>query len=355
MDSMTQAALGAVIGGTILGRQLGRKAILIGAVIGTLPDLDVMIDYGDAVTNVTHHRGFSHSLFILAGVGSLLAFLSARLLSAREIPLSRWLLFFLLILLTHPLLDALTTYGTQLFWPMTSPPVAWPIVFIIDPLYTLPLLVALIVALIDRKVVYHCICGLAISCAYLLFAMGAKATVEHRLEAVLTAQGLINAPRMVQPAPFTTLLWRITVIDGDRHYESLVSVFDQTPPQLEVLTRNTRLLTEVENDARIQRLLWFAGDFLRYDNAIVNQREVLQVTDLRLGFPGVHPFVYQLASRPLGENTWTADDVSQQLNVERDIPPKTLKRLALRALGNQNALCATAIVEERWRAAPRDC
>lgn len=355
MDSMTQAALGAVIGGTVLGRRLGRKAILLGAVVGTLPDLDVVIDYGDAVANVTQHRGFSHSLFVLAGFGTLLAFFSTRLFSAREIPLSRWLLFFLLILLTHPLLDALTTYGTQLFWPMASPPVAWPIVFIIDPLYTLPLLIALIGALIGQKVAYRCAWGLALSCAYLLFAMGAKATVEHRLEPVLAAQGLANAPRMVQPAPFTTLLWRATVIDGDRHYESLISVFDQDPPQLEVLTRNTNLQAEVENDARVQRLQWFAGDFLRYDSTTANQREVLQITDLRLGFPGVHPFIYQLASRSLGESTWIADDVSQQLNVEREVTRETLKRLALRALGNQDALCATALVEERWRASPLGC
>ena len=74
MDSMTQAALGAAIGGAVLGRRLGRKAILLGAVVGTLPDLDVIIDYGDAVANVTQHRGFSHSLFVLAGLGTGILF-----------------------------------------------------------------------------------------------------------------------------------------------------------------------------------------------------------------------------------------------------------------------------------------
>ncbi|BBI59475.1 hypothetical protein HSBAA_07810 [Vreelandella sulfidaeris] len=78
MDSVTQAVLGAAIGGAVLGRRLGRKAILIGAVLGTLPDLDVALDYGDAVANVTEHRGFSHSLFVLTGLATLLALLCAR-------------------------------------------------------------------------------------------------------------------------------------------------------------------------------------------------------------------------------------------------------------------------------------
>ena len=145
MDSITQAALGAAVGGAVLGKRLGRKAIVIGALLGTLPDLDVALDYGDAIANVTEHRGFSHSLFVLTGLATLLAVLCARFAPARDISLGRWWCFFTLILVTHPLLDSLTTYGTQLLWPLDAPPAAWPIVFIIDPFYTLPLLMALII------------------------------------------------------------------------------------------------------------------------------------------------------------------------------------------------------------------
>ena len=131
MDSITQAALGAAVGGAVLGRRLGRKAVLIGAALGTLPDLDVVLDYGDAVANYTEHRGFSHSLFVLTGLATLLALLAAPFAPARDIPLRHWWLFFMLCLTTHPLLDALTTYGTQLWWPLDVHPSAWPIVFII--------------------------------------------------------------------------------------------------------------------------------------------------------------------------------------------------------------------------------
>jgi len=115
--------------------------MLLGAGLGTLPDLDVFIDFGGVVENFTYHRGFSHSLFVLAPF-SVVLWLLLRRWSApvRDKPL-RWLAAISLALLTHPLLDAHTAYGTQLFWPLTVPPTSWATLFIIDPLYTLPLLV----------------------------------------------------------------------------------------------------------------------------------------------------------------------------------------------------------------------
>ena len=66
MDSITQAALGASIAGVCAPAGQRRKALLAGAMLGTLPDLDVVIDYGSDVANFTYHRGFSHSLLVLA-------------------------------------------------------------------------------------------------------------------------------------------------------------------------------------------------------------------------------------------------------------------------------------------------
>jgi inner membrane protein len=141
VDSITQAALGAAIGGALAPSGQRRKALLAGALLGTLPDLDVLIDYGDAVANFTYHRGFSHSLFVLPPV-ALLLWLALRRWWApvRDAP-GRWLAIVLLALVTHPLLDAHTAYGTQLFWPLDMQPTMWATLFIIDPLYTLPLLI----------------------------------------------------------------------------------------------------------------------------------------------------------------------------------------------------------------------
>jgi len=347
VDSVTQAALGAAIGGAILGRRLGRKAILIGAVVATLPDLDVVLDYGDAVANITEHRGFSHSLFVLTGLATLMALLCARFAPARDISLRRWWSFFALILITHPLLDALTTYGTQLFWPLDLPPVAWPIIFIIDPLYTLPLLIALGIALVSKRVPKACAWGLAISSVYLVMAAGAKTLVEQRLAPVLAEQGLNEAPLLVQPSPFNIVLWRATVIDGDRYYESLISVFDgDHEPQLEPLIRNAEFEEIAMAGQQGQRLDWFAGPFLRYETRPLNGEETLIATDIRLGFPGYHPFSFTLAT--FNEGAWQLVDTSQAVDNPRDIRIETLARLAARAKGDNAALCASDFVAPEW-------
>lgn len=148
MDSITQAALGASIAGAVAGKTLGRSALLTGALLGTLPDLDVVIDYGSAVANFTQHRGFSHSLFILIPLSFLIAWGLWRW--KPQLSYQRWLALAGLILVTHPLLDAFTTYGTQLFWPLGDP-VALNSIFIIDPLYTLPLLAGCLVFLIRPR------------------------------------------------------------------------------------------------------------------------------------------------------------------------------------------------------------
>ena len=117
-----------------------RKALVAGAMLGTLPDLDVFIDFGDAVRNFTYHRGFSHSLFVLPGVAVLIWMALRRWWAPVRAAPRPWLIAILLALITHPLLDAHTAYGTQLLWPLAPTPTSWSTLFIIDPLYTLPLL-----------------------------------------------------------------------------------------------------------------------------------------------------------------------------------------------------------------------
>lgn len=355
MDTVTQAALGAAVGGAVLGRRLGRKAVLLGAALGTLPDLDVLIDYGDAVANVTEHRGFSHSLFVLSGLATLLAGISRRFAAARDISLGHWWAFFALCLLTHPLLDALTTYGTQLWWPLDVRPTAWPVVFIIDPLFTLPLLVGIAVALVSGHGQRAPSWGLALACAYLALAVGAKTLVNQRLEPVLASQGLEHAPRLVQPTPFNILLWRATVIDGDRHHEALVGILDgDTPPALETFRRGAELEPAALATRHGARLAWFADPFLRYAVRVHDGRETLIATDLRLGFPGFYPFRFTLATRD--DDTWQPAATSQQLAPRSRANRAILARLGARALSRGPLLCTSHYVApEWWVQVPRDC
>jgi len=296
MDSITQAVLGASVQGALLGRWQGRRALLYGAMLGTLPDLDVVLDYGDAVANMTYHRGFSHSLLVTSLLSVLLAWLIRRWRPHPGYSALRLWLCIWLVLTTHIVLDAFTAYGTQLLWPLPTSPVAISSIFIIDPLYTLPLLLAvaagLVIGLGKRAGVRLQYAALALSSLYLLSTLAGKHMAEQRLEQALATTGIQAQATFSSPTPFNTVLWRVVAVDGDDYYEGLVSWFDTQPPTLERLPRRaSEAHSALRDSPQHQRLRWFSGDLLRYD--LIDDRWV--VTDLRLGMTGYHPFRFALA------------------------------------------------------------
>ena len=129
MDSLTQLTFGAACGEAILGQKVGRKALVWGAVLGTLPDLDVFIPLGSPVDDFVYHRGFSHSLFVLAVLSPMIAWLISKIHPDTKRYYRGWVLLALLVLEASVLLDLLTIYGTQIFWPFDTTPMALPVLF----------------------------------------------------------------------------------------------------------------------------------------------------------------------------------------------------------------------------------
>ena len=275
MDSVTQAVLGASICGSLLGRQYGRKAVLSGAIIATLPDLDVFIRYGDPITSMVSHRGFSHSLFVLSALGILVTILWRLLFpharaSAGRVGLAVWL-----ALITHPLLDAFTSYGTQLLWPLAATPATWSSIFIIDPLYTLPLLIATLIGLARGAApatLRACNWALLLSSLYLAASVGAKFWAEQQATTQLSAQQ-VEIKRVYSAAqPLNILLWRVLVRDiQDRECEVIVGLLDRLRApaghQYESLclplnSDYTQLFPPLK---QLEQLRWFSDDWVRYD------------------------------------------------------------------------------------------
>ena len=207
MDSVSQMLLGAACGELVLGRRVGRRAILIGAVLGTLPDLDVLVPYEDAIDSFTYHRSWSHSVFVLTAASVPIAALARRVAGGergRAVPYGLWLLGVWLILFTHPLLDSFTTYGTQIWWPLPLPPVAIGSVFIIDPLYTLPLAVGVIWAWRRRDARGRAAnrVGLLLGTVYLGLTLLSQAHAGRVARASLAAESAVEPP----PGPPTNRL-----------------------------------------------------------------------------------------------------------------------------------------------------
>ena len=304
MDSLTQAVLGASIAGVCAPRGQRRKALLVGAALGTLPDLDVAIRYGDAVENFTYHRGFSHSLFVLLPFSVLLwAILRRWWAPVRGAPV-RWFAAIALSLLTHPLLDAHTAYGTQLLWPLESPPVMWSTLFIIDPVYTLPLVVGVIVAVIrpaSRRGSIALGAGLIMSCGYLAWSWVGKTVVEREAVAELSRMGLAEAPLFSTPTPFNTLLWRVVVLTEGGYLEGYDSLLvEENPVRFEFYPSDNVAMLAASDVWAVSRLRWFAQDFVKAE--IDADRLVL--TDLRMGAEPKFVFRHAVARR--GNPHWQA-------------------------------------------------
>jgi inner membrane protein len=297
MDSVTQAALGAAIGGAIAPSGQRRKALLVGAALGTLPDLDVFIDYGDAVANFTYHRGFSHSLFVLPPFALLLWLALRRWWAPVSAEPARWLAIIGLALITHPLLDAHTAYGTQLFWPLEPAPAMWATLFIIDPLYTLPLLVgvAIVAARPGKRASATAVRAcLALSTLYLGWSWLAQSIVARHTEEVLAERGLSGAPVFIVPSPFNTVLWRVVVQTDQGYLEGFDSLLsNEDPLDFTAHTFDRTLLDSASDVWAVSRLRWFARDFVKA--GVENDR--LLITDLRMGQEPIYVFTHVVAER----------------------------------------------------------
>jgi len=301
MDSLTQIVLGAAVAAAIAPPQHRRAALLAGAALGTLPDLDALpiaLLTDDPVARMTLHRGLTHSLLVLPLLGTAIWWLFRRFGNGRvaESP-RRWFWAIQAALITHPLLDAFTVYGTQLLWPLAVPPTMWSSVFIIDPLYTLWLLLACAVAWFarERALARHAlVAGLALSSAYLGWSLLAKGMVEREAQRSLAAMGLEDAPRFSVPMPFNTLLWRVVAMTPDGFLEGERSlVADRGPMVFRAHASDMEALQAVGEAPAVRRLAWFNHGFMK---ARVRDGR-LELSDLRMGAEPDYTFVFAVAER----------------------------------------------------------
>jgi inner membrane protein len=216
----------------------------------------------------------------------------------REAP-GPWLAAILLALVTHPLLDAFTVYGTQLLWPLPPSPVMWSSLWIIDPLYTVPLLVGVLVAAVwgpsvsARRWLWV---GMVLSSAYLLWSLIGKVLVERQADIALQPLGLHEAPRFSVPMPLNTLLWQVVVMTPQGYLigeHSLIA--DRKPIQFRSYPSDTVALESARQTVpALQRLLWFNHGFMK---ASVDPQGRLVVADLRMGQEPDYVFQFVVARR----------------------------------------------------------
>lgn len=355
MDSLTQITLGAAVGEVVLGKKAGNRAMMWGAVAGTIPDLDVLSNlFVDDIQALAIHRGFSHSIVFaiitapifgwlvyrfyqsgldrskiykgsLTGIGVLLylsifvlavmmpvirgntpGLMSSSIILAigvllvallwryysrewsdigQNITWREWSWLFFWGVFTHPLLDSLTSYGTQLFLPFSDYRVALNVISVADPLYTFPFLIFLIIACCmtratPRRALMNWL-GIALSSLYMMYCTYNKFRVNSAFKASLQQAEIPYIRYTTGPLIFNNVLWNGTAETADAYYTGMYSINDKRPYiKFRKIPKNHELLEPYEDTYEVKTLKWFSNN---YFNVMEYANCDLVLNDLRYG------------------------------------------------------------------------
>ncbi|MGB1308162.1 MAG: metal-dependent hydrolase [Oceanihabitans sp.] len=269
MDSLTQIVLGAACGEAVLGKKIGNKALLFGAIGGTIPDLDVFVGrlfFGNEIDVMLFHRGFMHSILFSVIAAFFLGWLFYKLYNTGKrvgsTTVKDWVLLFFWSLFTHPILDCFTPYGTQLFAPFSNYRVAFNNIAVADPFYTLPFLICVIVLMfykrntIKRKKWLQY--GIAISSIYMLFTVGNKLYIDSVFKNTLVEKNIEHSRFSTQPSIFNNILWYGIAETNTSYQVAFYSLLDERNYFSEWLEiPKTRAITR-SDFIDIKNLAWFS-------------------------------------------------------------------------------------------------
>jgi inner membrane protein len=333
MDSLTQIVLGAAVGEAVLGRKVGNKAMIYGAIAGTIPDLDTFASYfTDVVSALEIHRGFTHSIFFSLVFAPIFGWLIYKVEKKAAATWKDWSLLMFWGLFTHPMLDAHTTWGTQLLWPLDLR-LAYKNIFVIDPLYTLPFLFFLIWALRSQKGSEkrrkRNNLGLIVSSVYMLITLGLKAYTFIKFEDSLISRNIPYKQIETKPSPFNTILWTANVELEDSYLIGDYSIFDTQPISYSKHPKNHEILGDLVKEEQLLRLIDITNGWY----IITQKEETLFFNDLRFGV------LDPTAEEPEFVFSYSLNETDTGLDIQKvDRKPaeakKILKGLITRIQGN---------------------
>ncbi len=316
MDSITHIVLGATIGDVLAGRRLGKKAMLLGAVAQSLPDIDfIASSWLDTSHDVAAHRGITHSFLFVAIAASLLAFAASRWYRGKRnysgsggtarsgealfsggsmrsggtaysgISFGDWWIFFGLQLFVHIFLDAFNAYGTGWFEPFSHYRVSFNVLFVADPFYSvwpgISFLALLILKTNDPRRRSWAAFGLIFSSLYLCYCLTNKIRIDDRVEKELGRQQISSRRYFTTPTPLNSWLWYIVAEDSGGYHTGYLSVFDrQRPIDFQFFPREDSLLRPFRGQEDVRELLRFSQGYYtveKWDDTL------LVFNDLRFG------------------------------------------------------------------------
>lgn len=291
MDSLTQATLGAAVGEAVLGKKIGNKAAVVGAIVATVPDLDVLLlPFFDNLQKISIHRGYSHSILFCILGAFLFAYILKRVKWTKEASFRKLWLFSFMVLFTHVLLDAFTSYGTQLFLPFTDWRMSFDSISIIDPVYTVPLLIGMLMSVFyfkknNRKRGLPNNIGLVVSSLYLLFTLANKQYIEQVFQTQLEEQNILSFRMLTVPVTIGSTTWYGVAKDKTHLYIGKYSHLEKNKINFHSFPINENLLVGLD-EKLVEKMKWFAQGYY----TVAEKDGKIRVYNMQCDMQGVRKF-----------------------------------------------------------------
>jgi inner membrane protein len=269
----------------MLGKKLGKKAMLLGALAQSIPDFDFLASFwSNASTYLLAHRGFTHSIVFTVLATIVLALVSVRFDKQQKVSYQRWVLFFAVQMSVHLFIDLFNAYGDGLLEPFSHKRYSFNALFVVDLFFSITLAVAsamlLFLRTADGRRVFWQRVGLIIPVLYLQYCVFNKVKIDHDVRKILAEQKVAPEGYFTTPTPLNNFLWYVVVKTGEGYKIGYRSVFDRTiKMDFTYFPKNNQLQVPVADNEEMKQLIRFSQDYY----VLEERNDTIVFSDLRFG------------------------------------------------------------------------
>jgi len=329
MDPLSQGVVGATAAQTVSTKKEIAAASLLGFFSGMAADLDIFIrSADDPLLFLEYHRQFTHSIIFMPIGGLICAtvfyFLFKVLYKNNALSFGRIYLFSFAGYATHGFLDACTSYGTQLLWPFSSERFAWNNISIIDPLFTIPLLIIINVALFKRSQFFSYLAAIFVI-SYLNLGLIQEYRAKQVAQTLAESRGHTAVDLSVKPSFMNLIVWKSIYEYQGRYYVDAIRVFDDNGfyhgdsiEKLDITRDFPWLISSTQQAIDIERFAWFSSDYLAIDATNPNRIIDMRYSILPNKLDGLWGIELSQTAKPSTHIKWTTNRQSgdRQQNIK---------------------------------------
>ena len=273
------------MGEALAGERIGKKAMIVGLVAHSIPDIDfVAALWLNTADNLHAHRGFTHSILFVVLISLLMAAMAKIIFKRKNFSYRRWVIDIFLIAGLHIFLDAFNNYGVGWFEPFSSQRISFNAIYVADPFFSIVPGVAAVMLLLLKKqsafVKFWWKLGLGWCLLYIGYCMFNKNTIDKKVKQSITSQAIPAKRFMTTPAPLQNWLWFVAAETDSGFYTGYVSVFDRKENTKFYFTpKNKGLLNQIVNRKEADKLIKFSQGYYTLEK----NADTILLNDLRFG------------------------------------------------------------------------